>query len=1126
MAITRSTAAARAERVIITESWLEAAALLLLSSGLVVFGLFLAYKAKANDFQEVDDRLKSNQIVNLNTVTSADDLVPFMGVLSEADERQFAAKKVYDYLLGAGSGSASRRSISNIYELGRIRVEEKEIGPRRGLGVFKERLAEERRRLGEDAARTGRQIPESVSVPLLTRRQLNELKPSFVMREPSSFRNQFLFYAALYFICFYLVFIVWRARGLKGDTLILPVIHVLTGIGLMAMISLRDPVRDAPIFSDFAQGVVGGAILMMIAGMIDYQASALRKLSFIPLIAAFAMSAALVVFGSGPAGSDAKVNLLGFQPAEIIKILIVLFLAGYFASNWEFLRDLSARPVFKSLRWLNLPRLQYLLPLLIAMAVVLGFFFFQRDLGPALVLASSFLALYGVARRRFALVAIALCSLIAVFYVSYTYSFPETVAGRIRMWVSPWDNLVRGGEQLAHSLWALSTGGVSGMGIGLGEPGYIPAGHTDLIASTIGEELGLAGLLAVFALYGVLIHRSLRVALRAQGDYSMFLGLGLTLIVATEIILIGGGTTGMLPLSGVVMPFLSYGKTSMIANFAIFGMIMSISARKAARQQSEPFRKPVRWVGLALLVLGAAVMVKAAHAQIIKADDFAISGSLTIQADNRVRYVYNPRIIEIIREIPRGSILDRNGIPIATSNWDLLEKNRRVYESLGINIDVSCSRSDSRHYPFAKTEFGGSLYHIVGDARYQLNWAAKNTSFFVERDYKTQLQGFDDKAERVEMLDQRTGRKITPIKYDYRELIPVLRSRYNKDSEGVKNVLNRNNDVQLTIDVRFQLEVARILKKKITEAKVERGVIVVLDPKTGDLLAAASYPWPADIAAVAAAMDDQDKENDQGDVLYDRARWGVYPPGSTFKILTAVAGMQKNVGLDQVFTCSAGGTVIKGWGRPIMDDEGEFHGAIGMRDAIVYSCNAYFAQLGARIKADALVETSKMFEIEYADNTPVKEVRDLLPWASFGQAPVLATPFQMARVAATIANGGKMPDGRWVADDSNKRTKGPKNILSGEQARAIGEAMRGAVMEGTGKKLRGAVVSVAGKTGTAEVTGKKSHSWFIGYAPFDPNARKQIAFAVIIENAGYGGEFAVPATGEVVQAAVGAKVLQ
>jgi cell division protein FtsW (lipid II flippase) len=119
------------------------------------------------------------------------------------------------------------------------------------------------------------------------------------------------------------------------------------------------------------------------------------------------------------------------------------------------------------------------------------------------------------------------------------------------MWASPWDNLVHGGDQLAHSLWAFATGGLSGMGIGLGDPQVVPAAHTDLILAALGEEWGFLGVLAVFALYALIIYRAMRIALRARTDYEFFLGAGLAGATAFQILLISAGALGVFPLSGV-----------------------------------------------------------------------------------------------------------------------------------------------------------------------------------------------------------------------------------------------------------------------------------------------------------------------------------------------------------------------------------------------------------------------------------------------------------------------------------------------------------------------------------------------------------------------------------------------
>src|SRR5262249_23455979 len=159
---------------------------------------------------------------------------------------------------------------------------------------------------------------------------------------------------------------------------------------------------------------------------------------------------------------------------------------------------------------------------------------------------------------------------------------------RIDMWLSPWDNQVRGGDQLVHGLWAFATGGPTGSGPGWGDPSLIPAGNTDLVLPAIGEEWGFAGVVSICLLFAFLVGRGLRAAARAETTYGFFLAVGLSSLIALEMLLISSGVLGALPLSGVASPFLSSGNTSMIANFAVFALIASIAASTA----SAPIPKP------------------------------------------------------------------------------------------------------------------------------------------------------------------------------------------------------------------------------------------------------------------------------------------------------------------------------------------------------------------------------------------------------------------------------------------------------------------------------------------------------------------------------------------------------
>jgi penicillin-binding protein A len=259
------------------------------------------------------------------------------------------------------------------------------------------------------------------------------------------------------------------------------------------------------------------------------------------------------------------------------------------------------------------------------------------------------------------------------------------------------------------------------------------------------------------------------------------------------------------------------------------------------------------------------------------------------------------------------------------------------------------------------------------------------------------------------------------------------------------------------------------------------------------------------------------------DDLLDRARYGLYPPGSTFKLLTAAAALRRdpNAGR-QAFTCSRlsdgrVGAVVTGWGRPVRDDvlDQHPHGTLDMEHALVVSCNAYFAQLAARLGPDALLDAAGRADVALAKGNAISRIRDTLPQIGYGQGEVLATPLRMARVAGAIAADGKIRDVRLDRDD---RRADAGELMSASAARQLGSYMREAVLDGTGRSLRGHDIAIAGKTGTAELTGAPSHAWFVGFAPYG-RATKRIAVAVIIENAGYGGTAAAPAAGEIVSAA-------
>lgn len=1120
-----------------------------------IAALFLTALAKRPLWTDLDGRLARGELLDLSTSPSSDQIARVLGVIESPSDRSFAADRIARSLAG--------RRPDHVGEIAGIWVTETEIRAARGLVSYPVRLEEARRirqvrqerspfwtrwtRWAVEAS--GLSDPAELRVPLFARGQFAEVKPGLVTRRPAAFARSLALSGALMLLGFAAVHVIWSVRRFPGDEVILPSLMLLSGLALALMGSLRDPLRDVLLVANVGWGTLAGCAMLLGASLIDYERLTSR-LTYLPLLTGVLISAALILFGSGPTGSDAKVNLLGLQPVEAIKVLLVLFLAGFFARRWEPLRELrESRAELGGLsRRFAIPRLDHVLPVLACVALTLLFFFLQKDLGPALVMSCVFLALYAVARRQILLVTAGLATIAAGFAAGYWLGYPATVSTRIHMWLSPWDNFARGGDQIAHSLWALSSGGTFGAGLGLGRPGYIPAGHTDLILSTAGEELGFAGLAVVGLVFALLVHRGIQIARRAPSDYGFFLALGLTALIAFQLLLITGGLLGLIPLTGMPTLLLSHGNSSRCASFAIFGALAALSATGRERSRvpaTLPFRKPLAAFAGVLIAFGSIALARAAYVQVLRGDDTAAAGTLTLQADLQRRYQYNPRLLEIARGIPRGTILDRHGLPLATSDWEVLERHRADYDRLGVSIDRACRREDGRHYPF-----GGALFHVLGDVRTRVNWGASNTSF-LERDAMATLQGYDTHPRAVEVEDPVSGRTVHTLAYDYSELVPLLRHRSQPGHEAVRRVTERPRDVQSTVDARLQTQLASILTRRLAEAGKTKGAVVVLDAATGELLASVSYPWP-DLSpdgraragrsleisrGTAAALGEvvklekgplrnapQDAAQD-GDAYLDRARYGLYPPGSTFKLVVAMAALDAGRA-DARFTCGRlpGGGVgarVPRWGI-LRDDvkDTEPHGTIGLDEALAVSCNAYFGQLAARIGEPALYDKASAFGISVArPNTPEALARTLAP-AGFGQGQVVASPLQMARVAAAVAEDGAAPQPRWIQKDpTNDRSDPPRTVVTPAAARRLGRAMRSVVTSGTGQRLLQAPVPVAGKTGTAEVAGAPSHAWFTGFAPYTDSSQGKLAFAVIVENGRYGGGIAATIAADVVAAA-------
>jgi hypothetical protein len=383
------------------------------------------------------------------------------------------------------------------------------------------------------------------------------------------------------------------------------------------------------------------------------------------------------------------------------------------------------------------------------------------------------------------------------------------------------------------------------------------------------------------------------------------------LFLAVPVLLMGAGLLGVVPLTGVVTPFLSYGGSAMAANFAALGILMAIGAHRGGREGAEPFRVPMRYLarglGFAALVL-AGVLV---NVQMVRADRYVVRPHLSLQADGVARYQYNPRVLDLVRALPRGSVFDRAGAcwpPVMPSRHARRARPTRSSASRPTAPAWSRSRAAIRSAVPAST--------CSGDAGTRENWSASNSSY-VERDSDDRLRGFDDHAASVKSTDEQ-GRPVPTVRRDYRELVPLLRHRHQPDGATASAFLAKNRDVHTTIDARLQLRLSQILATASKRSESGHAAAVVLDAATGEVLAIGSYPFPVVDRPVKAV------EEGREEALLDRSRYGLYPPGSTFKLVTAAAALRQNPALaSQTFTCGElpdgrVGARIPG-GRPVRD---------------------------------------------------------------------------------------------------------------------------------------------------------------------------------------------------------------
>lgn len=872
-----------------------------------------------------------------------------------------------------------------------------------------------------------------------------------------------------------------------ADPAILPVVFTLSGIGITFVTRLQPDASLGQVIFLFL-----GVALMVGTLAVVKNLEVIKRYKYVLGIAGIILLVLPMFIGTEIYGSKLWIKIGGFQfqPGEFAKVLIVLFLAGYLAENRELL-SISNRTVLG----IKFPRLRLLYPLFIVWGVCLLVVAFERDLGSALLFYTIFLIMLYVATGRVSYVIIGL-ALLAVGAFGM-YQIMSHVQVRVAIWLDPFSDAQNLGYQIVQSLFSLADGGLAGVGIGKGMADIIPVVASDMIFAAIGEEMGLLGGSAVLLLFMLFAVRGLTTAARAKSDLAAFSAAGLTAAISFQAFTIVGGVTKLIPLTGVTLPFMSQGGSSLLASFVIVALLLRAGDEATGRSTE------IANTSTDLATAGYRTTVRGSHMR-RPALDTPESGLLgRVALANRLTrtvFLFTALFAVLIGNITYIQVIKASEYQDMPSNNHTINKARfikrgSIITADGLTLAESIQQADgtyARSYPN-----GNLAAHVVG---------------YYSQQYGT--MGIENTQN-----DTLTGSK------DY--------SSWQNALNSLAGISEPGNSVQLTIDSRIQRAAEQALAGRV-------GAIVALDPRSGAVLAWASAPT-FDNTNIQAAIEAANASGGADTSMYDRATLALYTPGSTFKVLTLASALENGLATLDTTYDSPGRMEIGGADVVSIGERG--HGKISLAKAFALSSNTVFGQVADGLGAEKLVATARAFGYGQQLGLDFTTAASVMPnpeemtewelaWAGAGQ-PVgqghtpgpQVTVMQNALMAATIANNGiamnpyvvsqiLAPDGT-VLKTTRGRSLG--QAVSSGTAAQVKQAMLDVVQNGTGSAAAIAGVKVAGKTGTAETNNATANSTFVGFAPYDTPT---VAIAVVIEQNAKGEESAAAVGGQVLRAAL------
>ena len=1061
-------------------------------------------------------------------------------------------------------------------------------------------------------------VENSHNIKVFSTTDLKNIKSdhTIVVRSLRNYLVTMAKYMGVFFLIWWIFIFLYKRRNQGADMGIISIIMMFTGLCLLMMFSMNDPLNDKIIGVDMAQGVIAGVIVMMFLQFVDFRAfyqgksrlpfdipaevikclcwpfglyrkmdSLFSKLpkGFGYMLVALVMT--LLLFTPlGVAVGGMKVNLnvgILFQPSEIAKYLIIIFIAAFFCANADKIVKFSDKgnvDLFGS-------KMRMLGAILLGLIFLMGLYLLLGDMGPAMVLSFTFIIMYSIIKSKvdldglsekeqlrhiltcdLAMLIYGVLSFVIMLYVgnllglmwifclawfalwiifglfkkrvfesaivfnliiaafvfgaSIMNAIPglDSVADRLEsrneMCTNTWGTLPLDGAvadagenpQVAEGLWGLASGGFIGQGIGQGSPSLIPAFHTDMILSSIGEQIGFVGLLVIVILLVILLRKTILQGYQTAHPFTFYICLGIAVVTGVQFIIIALGSTGIIPLTGVTVPFFSFGKVSMILNLAAFGIVLSIAGRNChksdvseevtqlRKEQMRKYDYSIALTNLAFFVISLFIMGVYLKYQVFQRDDILTRPVYVNNTEGYPVVKYNPRIEQIARKMPIGNIYDRNGILLATSDSESLKDSFDILISRGADSTYLAEHMKMRlrrYYPF-----GNQLFFMLGDYNTRFMFTANGSrGYFAEHEHLSQLRGYDDRMKKggeyvkVDLVSD----SFKPGKFfdadsnlvaegvqlrDYKSLLPALKNGEHTGTDP--------KDIKLTLDVGLQTalqdSIANFINShiKLKQNNALRVSVVVIDAVKGDLLASAVYPLPDQKRLMSMDADElsiyRDKHRPSDWKAYSDMDLGLRfttAPGSSAKVLTAIAALQqegKSVS-DTPITIYPEETIHKtGLGIEPGTLEQE---TIKMNDALRESSNIYFVKLlnqydlyetignlyhdlGCSLDDEIDRESALANYDDYLRSKAKRKLNDN-EWAyTWGQGGLKTTPLSMA-MGTAIAADGCIPKIRYLVDEKPES----KKILEYDEARELRKMLKEA------GDISGAGIT-GGKTGTPE----------------------------------------------------------